>query len=340
MRWRRMWRLPAGLFLLLCGCGGDDGEVLAVQAAPWGGASGASIGHVLQERRACMRSAWRSVGDGRGGRIVEYTCERAGAHEYLRARLRQEAEQLQQGADGEQARFEARLRGGWRELLVLERQRQEMLGRHVLEAQKDAERMRRHLEDLGTLEEMKECRSFRPQRLSAEASPQRLVLAAGACARVGRSAEHVYAREREHTLGRLRAALPRYGEARLGREAALQALDRTLEQQSAALRRLEEERPETGERIRRVLAGRLEAMRVRLDQIGRVRERTRWSVAGARVVYLDTALAMECSLRTLTEAVPLDTLVEDLGEGLAVPRQGAALGRALDGLWTRCVQQP
>src|SRR2546427_9150896 len=36
------------------------------------------------------------------------------------------------------------------------------------------------------------------------------------------------------------------------------------------------------------------AMRLRLNQVGRVRELTRWSVAGARVVYLDTALAMEC----------------------------------------------
>src|SRR5256885_16359870 len=70
---------------------------------------------------------------------------------------------LFRSADGEQARFEARLRGGWRELLMLERQRQEMLGRHRLEAQKDAERMRLHLEDLRMLEEMTDCRSFRPR---------------------------------------------------------------------------------------------------------------------------------------------------------------------------------
>jgi hypothetical protein len=334
-----MWRLPAGLVLLLGGCGGDDGEVLAVQAAPWGGASGASIGQVLQERKRCTRSAWRSVGDGGGGRIVEYACERDGAHAYLQARLRQEGEQLQHGADAEQARFEARLRGGWRELLVLERQRQEMLGRHAFEAKKDADRRRRHLEDLGALEAMKDCLSFRPQSLSAEASSQRLVMSAQACASGGRIAGHVYAREREQALARLRADLPRYDEALLGREGALQALDRTLEQQEAALRRLEEERPEAGERIRQALAGRLETMRLRLNQIGRVRELTRWSVSGTRVVYLDTAVAMECSMRTLTEAVPLDTLAERLDEEAAVP-QGGMLARALDALWARCMQDP
>lgn len=340
MRWQRVWLLPSSLVLVLGGCGGDDGDVLAVQAASWGGASGVSIGQVLQERKACARSAWRSVGDGSGGRIVEYTCERSGTHGYLQLRLRQDAEQLQQAADGEQARFEARLRGGWRELLMLERQRQEMLGRHRLEAQKDAERMRLHLEDLRMLEEMTDCRSFRPQGLGAEAAPQRLVLAADACVRSGRPAEPVYARERKQTLERMRAALPRYDEARLGREAALRALERTLEQQEAALRRLEEDRPETGERIRRSLAERLEAMRLRLNQVGRVRELTRWSVAGARVVYLDTALAMECGMRTLSHAVPLEAMIEDLAEDLAVPRQEAALARALDGLWLRCLQQP
>ena len=36
MRWQRVWLLPAGLALLLGGCGGDDGEVLTVRAAPWG----------------------------------------------------------------------------------------------------------------------------------------------------------------------------------------------------------------------------------------------------------------------------------------------------------------
>nr|WP_232245291.1 hypothetical protein [Delftia acidovorans] len=315
------------------------------------------------------------MGDGSGGRIVEYTCERSGTHGYLQLRLRQDAEQLQQAADGEQARFEARLRGGWRELLMLERQRQdaeqlqqaadgeqarfearlrggwrellmlerqrqEMLGRHRLEAQKDAERMRLHLEDLRMLGEMTDCRSFRPQGLGAEAAPQRLVLAADACVRSGRPAEPVYARERKQTLERMRAALPRYDEARLGREAALRALERTLEQQEAALRRLEEDRPETGERIRRSLAERLEAMRLRLNQVGRVRELTRWGVAGARVVYLDTALAMECGMRTLSHAVPLEAMIEDLAEDLAVPRQEAALARALDGLWLRCLQQP
>jgi len=145
---------------------------------------------------------------------------------------------------------------------------------------------------------------------------------------------------RQQTLERMRAALPRYDEARLGREAALRALERTLEQQEAALRRLEEDRPETGERIRRSLAERLEAMRLRLNQVGRVRELTRWSVAGARVVYLDTALAMECGMRTLSHAVPLEAMIEDLAEDLAVPRQEAALARALDGLWLRCLQQP
>lgn len=340
MRWQRVWRLSAGLVLLLGGCGGDDGEVLAVQAAPWGGASGVSVGQVLEERTACVRSAWRSVGDGGGGRIVEYACERAGVRDYLQAGLRQKIGQLQRGAEGEQARFEARLRGGWRELLVLERQRQEMLGRHALETLRDADHRHRHLEDLRVLGDMQECGSFRPQSLSAEASPQRLVMAAQACAQVGRAAGYVYARERERTLVRLRAALPRYDEARLGREAAVQAMDRTLEQQEAALRRLEEDRPEAGERIRRSLAARTEVMRLRLGQVGRVRELTRWSVADARVAYLDTALAMECGVRTLTEAVPLDTLLEELGEGLAVPRQGGALARALDVLWARCLQQP
>src|SRR5256885_17195828 len=88
------------------------------------------------------------------------------------------------------------LRGGWRELLMLERQRQEMLGRHRLEAQKDAERMRLHLEDLRMLEEMTDCRSFRPQGLGAEAAPQRLGLAADACVRSRRPARPGYARER------------------------------------------------------------------------------------------------------------------------------------------------
>ncbi len=72
MRWQGVWLLPAGLALLLGGCGGDDGEVLTVRAAPWGAASGVSIGQVLQDRSACARSSWRSVGDGSGGRIVEY----------------------------------------------------------------------------------------------------------------------------------------------------------------------------------------------------------------------------------------------------------------------------
>lgn len=340
MRWQGVWLLPAGLALLLGGCGGDDGEVLTVRAAPWGAASGVSIGQVLQDRSACARSSWRSVGDGSGGRIVEYACERAGVRGYLQASLSQEVGPLQRAAESEQARFEARLRGEWRELLVLERQRQEMLRRHAQEAQRDADHRQRHLEDLRVLGDMKECGSFRPQSLSAEAAPQRLVLAAQACAQAGRAGGHVYARERERTLVRLRAALPRYDEARLGREAALQAMDRTLEQQEAALRRLEEDRPEAGERIRRSLAARMEAMRLRLGQVGRVRELTRWSVAGARVAYLDTALAMECGVRTLTEAMPLDTLVEDLGEGQAVPRQGGALARTLDGLWARCLQQP
>ena len=58
-------------------------------------------------------------------------------------------------------------------------------------------------------------------------------------------------------------------------------------------------------------------------------------VAGARVVYLDTALAMECGLRTLSHAVPLEAMIEDLAEDLAVPQQEAALARALDGLWLR-----
>src|SRR2546427_4645464 len=80
MRWQRVWLLPSSLVLVLGGCGGDDGDVLAVRAASWGGASGVSIGQVLQERNACARSAWRSVGDGSGGRIVEYTCERSGTH--------------------------------------------------------------------------------------------------------------------------------------------------------------------------------------------------------------------------------------------------------------------
>ena len=61
MRWQGVWLLPAGLALLLGGCGGDDGEVLTVRAAPWGAASGVSIGQVLQDRSACARSSWRSV---------------------------------------------------------------------------------------------------------------------------------------------------------------------------------------------------------------------------------------------------------------------------------------
>ncbi len=336
MQWHRTWLLRAGFVVLLGACGGDDGEVLAVKAAPWGGASGASIGQVLAQRKACTRSAWRSVGDGQGGRIVEYACERTGAHEYLRVRLRQEAELLQRDAQGEQARFEARLRGSWRELLVLERQRQDMQARHALEAKKDEERKRRHLEDMVLLEEMKDCHGFSPQKLSAEAAPQRLVLAAQACVRSGRLAAQVYGRERQQALARLRAGLPRYEEARLGREAALQALDRTLEQQAAAMRRLEEDRPEAAERIRQTLAGQLDAMRLRLARIGRVRELTRWNVSGARVVYLDTSVAMECGMRTLGQAVALDTVIEDLADDLSVPRQGGALARVLDGLWLRC----
>lgn len=338
MRWQGVWLLPASFAMLVGACGGDDGEILAVKAAPWGGASGASIGQVLADRQACVRSAWRSVGDGAGGRIVEYACEREGAHAYLQAMLRQETGQLQRGARDEQARFEARLRGGWRELLVLERQRQEMRERHALEAQRDDGHMRRHLEDLRRLEEMGDCRSFRPQELSADAYARRLVLSAEACARAGRSADPVYGRERQQALARLRAGLPRYDEARLGREAALQALDRTLEQQEAAMRRLEEDRPETGERIRRTLAGQMEARRLRLGQVGRVRELTRWNVGGTRVAYLDTAVAMECGLRTLTQAVALDTMIEDLSEDLPLPRQGGALARVLDGLWLRCSQ--
>lgn len=336
MRWQRMWLMSAGFVLLLGGCGSDADEVLAVKAAPWGGASGASIGQRLQERRACARSDWRSVGDGRGGRIVEYACERGGAQAYLQARLQQDSERLQREALGEQARFEARLRGGWRQLLVLGRQRQEMLDRHAQEAQSDGVHLRRHLEDLRLLESMTDCRSFSPQKLSAEASPPRLVLSAEACVRAGRSAARVYGRERQQTLAQLRAGLPRYDEARLGREAALQVLDWTLEQQEAAMRRLEEDRPEAGERIRQALARRQTAMRLQHGQVGRVRELTRWSVAGARVIYLDTAVAMECGLRTLTQSVALDTMTEDLGEDLAMPRQGTALGRVLDGLWERC----
>lgn len=338
MHWQRVWWLPASFAMLVGCCGGDDGGILAVKAAPWGGASGASIGQVLADRQACVRSAWRSVGDGAGGRIVEYACEREGAHAYLQARLRQETGRLQLGAQDEQARFEARLRGGWRQLLVLERQRQEMLDRHALEETQDDERRRRHLEDLDLLEEMRDCRSFRPQKLSAEAYSRRLVLSAEACARAGRSADPVYGRERQQTLAQLRAALPRYDEARLGREAALQALDRILEQQEAAMRRLEEERPETGGRMRRILVAQQEARRLRLGQVGRVRELTRWNVGGARVAYLDTAVAMECGLRTLIQAVPLDTMIEDLSEDLATPRQGGALARVLDGLWARCSQ--
>lgn len=336
MRWQRMWPSAAGLVLLLGGCGGDDGGVLAVKAAPWGAASGTSIGRVLGERKACVRSTWRSVGDGGGGRIVEYACERDGVHGYLQARLRQEGELLQRGAQGEQARFEARLRGGWRELLGLQRQRQEMLARHALEARKEDERMRRHLEDMRLLEEMRDCRSFRPQQLSAEASPQRLVLSAEACARTGRAAVAIYGREREQVLARLRAELPRHDEARLGREAALQALDRTLEQQEAAMRRQEEDRPEAGERIRQALAGQMETMRRQMSLVGRVRERMRWNVSGPRVTYLDTAVAMECGMRTLTQAVALETLAEDLAEDLPVPRQGSTLARVIDGLWMRC----
>lgn len=339
MRWQRMWLMPWGLVLVLVGCGGDDGEVLAVRAAPWGGASGSSIGLVLKERAACARSSWRSVGDGGGGRIVEYVCERQGAQEYLQARLRQEVELLQHNAQGEQARFEARLRGGWRELLVLERQRQEMLARHALEAANDDALLRGHLKDLSLLEQMKDCRSFSPQKLGAEASPQRLVLSAEACVRSGRAAAQVYGREREQTLARLRANLPRYDEARFGREAAMRALDRTVEQQEAAMRSLEDDRPEAGARIRQGLAGQLEATRLRLAQVGRVRELTRWSVKDAQVVYLDTTVAMECGTRTLTQAVALDTVIEDLAEDLPKPRQGGALARALDGLWVRCSRQ-
>lgn len=336
MRWQRMWLLSGGFALLLAGCGGDADELLAVKAAPWGGASGASIGQVLTARKACTRSDWRSVGDGRGGRIVEYVCERGGAQAYLLSRLQQDSERLQRDAQGEQARYEARLRGGWRELLVLGRQRQEMLARHAQEAQSDGGHLRRHLEDLSLLEAMTDCRSFSPQRLSAEASPARLVLSAEACVRAGRSGARIYGRERQQTLDQLRAGLPRYDEARLGREAALQVLDRTLEQQEAAMRRLEEDRPEAGERIRQALASRQTAMRLQHGQLGRVRELTRWSVADTRVVYLDTAVAMECGVRTLVQAVALDTLTNDLGVDLAVPAQGSALARVLDGLWERC----
>src|SRR2546427_3684627 len=123
MRWQRVWLLPSSLVLVLGGCGGDDGDVLAVRAASWGGASGVSIGQVLQERNACARSAWRSVGDGSGGGILEDTCGRSGTHGYLQLRLRQDAEQLQQAAGGEQAPREARLRGGGRGFALLDAHR-------------------------------------------------------------------------------------------------------------------------------------------------------------------------------------------------------------------------